>query len=304
MTHSASILRATASWNRTSRFWLAWPSMTGMREHDAAAQGDSVALAQLLADYAPVTVVAASADVIQCSLQMPAGVRTLVAASGQMPLAMQPLWLADATGALLAGVAAGAEGSRQLAEAAGVDVANLPAGWQADVIESDGEGTALVLERLAADLAGGRDEAERLLAEKLGITQVIWLRDPGSGRVPARYLAPGVVAAPLGHDANHPAFAALAANSERLRQASDRKGRRLSVVELPCPSRQRGCYSDLMVAGDLVVVPEFEEGRDSHAFDQVVAAMPAARVMAFPATHLAQPGSGLGRSVLAQPKLN
>lgn len=303
MSNSDRLLRATASWNRTSRFWLAWPQTTGARDRDAAARDDSVALAQLLSAHAPVTVVAASADVVQCSLHMPAGVMTLPADSGIL-LSAQPVWLSDGVGNVLAGIAADSRGGRQLAQAAGVDVVDLPEGWQGDLIESDGEGTALVLSRLADGLAGGRDEAERLLREKLGILQVIWLTDPGSGRVPARYLAPGVVAVPGGHDASHPAYAVLSANRDRLRLTSDRVGRTLTVLDLPCPSRQTGCYSDCMVAGDLVVVPEFEEGRDAQAFAKVVAALPDSHVIAFPATHLAGPGSGLGRTVVAQPKLN
>jgi agmatine deiminase len=157
---------------------------------------------------------------------------------------------------------------------------------------------------LAVGLDGGRPEAERLLREKLGIVTVIWLEDPGTRRVPARYLAPGIVAVPGGHDAHHPAFATLSANRDRLRVTSDRMGRSLSVIDLPCPNRTQGCYSDCMVAGDLVLVPEFEESRDAQAFAQVVAALPDARVVGFPASHLAAPGAGLGRSVLAQPKLN
>lgn len=304
MTNSDSGLRATASWNRTDRFWLAWPSSTGSRDRDQVARDDSVALAQLLSAHAPVTVVAAPADLVQCSLQMPAGVMTLPAISATPLLAEQPVWLADANGRVLAGVAQNSLSGRDLAQAAGVGVVDLPAGWLGDLIETDGEGTALALARLADGLEGGRAEAERLLRERLGIVQVIWLEDPGSGRIPARYLAPAVVAVPGGHDPNHPAFAALSANRDRLRALSDRAGRVFTVLDLPCPSRQSGCYSDCMVAGDLVVVPEFEESRDAQAFAQVVAALPDYQVMAFPATHLARPGNGLGRTVLAQPKMN
>ena len=304
MSSSDHRLRATASWTRTSRVWLAWPPTTGARDRDAAARDDSVALAHLLSAHAPVTVVAFSADVVQCSLQMPPGVMTLAVDPGAALLSSQPVWLADGAGNLLAGIASDSMTGRDLAQAAGVGVVDLPPGWQGDLIETDGEGTALVLARLADGLDGGRDEAERLLKDKLGIVQVVWLEDPGSGRVPARYLAPGVVAVPGGHDANHPAYAALSANRDRLRLTSDRVGRTLTVLDLPCPSRQKGCYSDCMVAGDLVVVPEFEESRDAQAFARVVAALPDARVIAFPATHLAAPGNGLGRTVLAQPKMN
>ena len=304
MINSDQNWRATASWNRTGRFWLAWPKSTGSRDRDGVARDDSVALAQLLAAYAPVTMVAHSADVVPCSLQMPSGVRTLAADLGSALLSAQPIWLTNGAGTVSAGIAHDSVSGRELAQAAGVGVVDLPAGWQGDLIETDGEGAALVLARLADGLEGGRSEAERLLREKLGIVTVVWLDDPGSGRVPARYLAPGIVAVPGGHDANHPAFAALSANRDRLRMTSDRGGRNLTIVDLPCPSRQKGCYSDCMVAGDLVLVPEFEESRDAQAFAQVVAALPDARVVGFPATHLAAPGAGLGRTVLAQPKLN
>lgn len=301
MTQQDFGLRATASWNRTGRFWLAWPPTTGHRPHDLTARDDSVALAQLLAAHAPVTAVAASADVVPCSQHMPAGVRTLAAAAGAALLSPQPIWLSDGNGALHAGVGADCAHGAELARAAGVDRVDLPAGWRADLLETDGEGTALVSNRLAEGMAGGRDEAERLLRSRLGILRVIWLSHPGQGRLPARYLAPAVVAVPTGAH-GHPAQAALQANRDRLRAGPDRRGRTFKVVELPCPSHPEACYSDCMVAGDLVVVPQLDKGSDLLAFDRIVAAVPTARVVAFPAAHLAWPAGRLNRAVLAQPK--
>lgn len=299
---SGATWRPTTPWSQPERFWLDWPQSTGQRATDDARRDDCVALAQMLSRLAPVTMVAGAAEVVECSLASPAGIQTLAAEPGGGFLADQPLWLADHHGGLAAGLAVDAGGSRSLARAAGVPVVDLPAGWRADCIETDGQGTALLLERLAADTEGGQAAAEALLAEQLGISRAIWLGDSGLGRVPARFVAPGVVVVPRGCPGDSAASAVLEENLRRLRASRDRVGRPLRVVDLPAPGQMAGCYADCMVGGDLVVVPQFGDGRDREARDMVAAAVPAARVVGFPATYLAPPGGGLGRRVVTQPR--
>lgn len=296
------VWRPTTPWSQPERFWLDWPKSTGRRRDDDARRGDCVALAQMLSRLAPVTMVAGAADVVECSLAMPRGIRTLAVDPTTRPMAAQPLWLADHRGGLAAGLAVDCGDSRSLAEAAGVPVVDLPAGWRADAIETDGQGTALVLDRLAGLAVDGVVGAEALLSEHLGVTRVIWLADIGLGRVPARFIAPGVVVAPRGRAGDKEQSLAAAANLRRLADARDGAGRRLTVVDLPVPGQGRGCYSDCMVGGDLVVVPQFDEVGDREARDLVAAAVPSARVIGFPATYLAPPGGGLGRRVLTQPR--
>lgn len=296
------VWRPATPWSQPERFWLDWPKATGGRRDADTRRVDCVALAQMLSRLAPVTMVADAADVVECSLAMPRGVRTLAVDPATRPMAAQPLWLADPRGGLAAGLAVDSGDSRALAEAAGVPVVDLPAGWRADAIASDGQGTALVLDRLAQFAAGGASGAEALLAEHLGVTQVIWLADIGLGRVPARFVAPGVVVAPRGRAGDDEQSVAAAENLCRLNAARDGAGRRLRVVDLPVPAQGRGCYSDCVVGGDLVVMPQFDDAYDREARDLVAMAVPAARVIGFPATYLAQPGGGLGRRVLAQPR--
>jgi len=282
-------LRLAPAWAPPARFWLAWPRGSGDDGVDDAARGDCVALADLLSLHAPVTLVADPEDVAACSLRTPPSIATLAAVRDiLLPMAGQaPLFLIDRTLHRAAAFDPGGPLAAALLEAAASPILPAPHGLAAGMIDSDGEGSAV---GAAADTVWSGVAAA--LERWAGIERIIRVDDGGTGRVAAevRFLAPGTVAIAAG-DANRAALAA----------AIDARGRRLRLVELPRPRKRPGSYTDVIIAGRLVVVPEFGDGRDGEALDRLAAALPGRIVEPFPATLLAPPGMGLGAVVAVMP---
>lgn len=287
--------RPAPAWLPPGRFWMAWPPAIGDGDHDAEARDDCLGLAELLSDYAPVSIICPPHDVAACALRSPPGVAVLAADHDGSPVRTNaPLWLMDGSRQLVAAVVT-TPLSRVMAEAAGVPVLEAPIALPM-VLETDGEGTALVAVPSVEETA----PLGRMLEQWLGLERLVWLTATGPC-LGARFFAPGIVGITMERDERHSAFAQLAVNRDILAGFVDARGRRLSLVELPTAKRQGGCYADCLLAGEWVVVPEFEDGRGNDAFAQVVAALPNRKVAAFPSSWIAPPGAGLGAAVAVVP---
>lgn len=263
--------RPAPAWRRPNRFWLVWPA----RDRGALARDDCIGLAELLSDYAAVSVLAHSEDVAECALRTPPGVSAVAHPHGGRPAgARAPLWLLDDANRVAGAVAGDDAMARVMAETAGAPLVAAPPGLADCRLDCDGEGWALAMAP-AAHRAG----LEPLLADWLGLERIVWL-DPDGESMPARFIAPGLVAA-----------------SPRALEAV--RGSGLAVVELPCPKRAGCCYADAVVAGDLVVMPAFEDRADDEAFARLGDHLPAGRVISWPATCLG--AGGLGAVVAVTP---
>lgn len=291
--------RPAPAWTKAGRFWMTWPRPSGDKDHDEAAREDLLGLAELLSDHAPVSIICPSRDVADCALRSPTGVGVLAADHDGSPLrAHSPLWLIDGDGQLAAAVVRSPL-SRVMADTAGVPLLEAPSGLPA-TLEVDGEGTALVRARSVEET--GRVSA--ILEHWLGLERLVWLTAPQQGApLGARFLAPGLVGLTMERDERHPCFAQCAVNRDILAEVIDARGRLLTLLELPSAKRKNGCYADCMVAGELVVVPEFEDGRGNDAFALVAAALPHRKVAAFPSSWIAPAGAGLGAAVAVQPAI-
>ncbi|NFV80553.1 agmatine deiminase family protein [Magnetospirillum aberrantis] len=271
--------RLAPAWSRPARFWMGWPDF----RDDQMAREDCLGLAELLADYAPVSLICSSRDAAGLALRTSSNVAALASShGGWLMRAEAPLWLVDGDGRLVAGVAFSAVG-RELVERAGVPVLEPPVGLPPG-IEGDGEGTVL-----ASVPPERRTLAETVLRDWLGVERVLWL-EGGDAAGSTRFLAPALVLLPP-----HPDLHRL------LEAARDARGRRLQLVEMPASKREGRCYADCLVAGDTVVVPDYEDGRCGEALARVSAATWGRRISAFPAAWLAPAGAGLGGVVATQP---
>jgi agmatine deiminase len=173
-------------------------------------------------------------------------------------------------------------------------------------IHVDGEGTVLTTTEVVLDPRRNpgleRDVAERLLCDYLGGERVIWLssaldHDNTGGHVDnlACFTAPGVVAALGCADRDDPQHGALQENLARLRAATDARGRRLEVVELPMPTRPEHhgrrlspSYVNFYVANGAVVLPAFGDPADEEARDVVTRLFPSRTVVQIPTLELAR----------------
>jgi len=133
-----------------------------------------------------------------------------------------------------------------------------------------------------------RRDVERVFADYLGATKVIWLGrgivgDDTHGHVDdiARFVAADTVLAaiePRRDDAN---YAPLQENLSRLRAARTLDGRRLEIVKLPMPRpvifdnrRLPASYANFYVANRLVLVPTFNDPNDRIALDILAGVFP------------------------------
>jgi agmatine deiminase len=135
---------------------------------------------------------------------------------------------------------------RHLAEAWGLRRYEAPFVLEGGAFNTDGEGTILTTEQcllFRRNYGLARRQNEELLRDWLGVDTVIWLpygllEDSGplttNGHIDdvAQFVAPGVVLAQTCAEDN-PNHHRLEANLEVLRAATDAKGRRLEVVEMP-----------------------------------------------------------------------
>ena len=255
---------APADWAVHGRCWMAWPAREALwGEGLEATQDDVVELATAIAEHEPVTVIAGPENLAEASLRFGAGISCV-------PMASDDCWLRDAGPIFLsngAGALAGLDGGfagwggriapheqdSALAAAwlAEHEIERFAAGLtlEGGAVCLDGEGTVLASEASLLDPKRNPEPdtqaIEQALKAALGAEKVIWLTgrlegDPTGGRVDnlACFARPGVVLAQVTdeqEDANHPV---LAENLERLRAATDAKGRQLEVVEIEQPRAQ------------------------------------------------------------------
>ena len=181
-------------------------------------------------------------------------------------------------------------------------------------ISVDGEGTLITTEQVMLNPNRYRDmtraDIERALHVWLGIEKVIWLgkglvEDEGTdGHVDnvVEYVAPGVVLAQTVTDTSNPNYALLRDNLERLRNATDAKGRRLEVIEmdvLPYTTSLEGAryvvpYTNAYVVNGAVIAPRVDPKDDERGFRILEQAYPGREIVPAPSTAQAVGGGGLG----------
>jgi agmatine deiminase len=181
-------------------------------------------------------------------------------------------------------------------------------------ISVDGEGTLIATEQCllhpSRNPTLAREEIENRLREHLGVETVIWIANglledhDTDGHVDnvAQFAAPGVVLAQTVDDPADPNHEPMADNAERLRRATDARGRRLEVIELGVLPRTtvRGepgvvPYVNLYVANRVVVVPTCgdDPDRDREVLARLETVYPGRDVVGVPARMLAEGGGGV-----------
>ena len=126
-----------------------------------------------------------------------------------------------------------------------------------------------------------REDLERVFAEYLGVEKVLWLErgiagDDTHGHVDdiARFVAADTVVTAVERDHQDVNYGALANNLQRLRGATDQRGQRLNIVDLPMPApvifcgrRLPASYANFYIANGLVLAPVFNDRNDRLALN-------------------------------------
>ncbi len=215
---------------------------------------------------------------------------------------------------------------RRIADAWGVRRYEAPFVLEGGAFNTDGEGTILTTEQcllFRRNHGLTRRQNEELLREWLGIDTVVWLpygllEDTGrfttNGHVDdvAQFVAPGVVLAQTCAEEN-PNFARLQANLEVLRAATDARGRRLEVVEMPVLPYVEGVgaglegvtgpgadhlmpapYVNLVFVNGGVLLPRLGAEGEAAAYARIGELVPGREVVGLPVEMSAFGGGGLG----------
>ncbi len=173
-------------------------------------------------------------------------------------------------------------------------------------IDVNGAGTLLTTEEcLLSDVQArnpdiDREALERVFADYLGVSKVIWLGrgiagDDTHGHVDdlARFVDPQTVVTVVEPDMTDENHGPLADNLERLRAATDQDGNPLRVVELPMPrplifegQRLPASYANFYIANGLVLVPTFNDPADRVALDTLAGLFPDRKVVGIHALDL------------------
>jgi agmatine deiminase len=322
-------------WAPHARCWMQWPCREPLfGEHLRAAREAYAEVAQTIAEFEPVTMIASPEHVVEASLKCGPGVSTF-----SLPLDDSwcrdsgPTFVVNARGEV-AGVAwkwnawgdkypdhqRDAQVSRAVLEHLGMRRYAAPLVLEGGAIHVDGEGTLLTTESCLLnpnrnpDL--GRAEVEELLRQYLGVRTILWLNggvedDDTDGHVDnvACFVRPGLVLALNSSDPADGNYAMLTENIERLRASTDAAGRSLEVVPIEQPRRREMAdgrrlalsYVNFYIANGGIVMPAFEDPQDRHAYDIVQRAFPDRRVMQVPATEIVFGGGGIHCITQQQP---
>ena len=315
---------------------MAWPNRAeswGGPEPMALARDAVVAAARAIGRFEPVTMLADPPLVAEASLACGGGIAVapmpmddcFVRDSGPVFVVGRDGrvagvdWGFDGYGGLEPSFAKDAALAGHLLDDLGLARYEAPMVLEGGAILADGEGTLIASESVLLDERrnGGRDRkaVEAVLADHLGVHRVIWLaggleNDTTRGHVTliAAFARPGVVLAQSTADTNDVNHPMLSDNVERLRKATDARGRVLDVVPVPQPPPRRRegrrmplSYLNLYVANGAVAVPTFDDPLDDQALQAIKAAFGDREVVRQPALDLFASGVGLTAITLPVP---
>jgi agmatine deiminase len=324
-----------AEWARHDRCWMAWPCRPELwGERMAAAHQAYAEIAQAIAEFEPVTMIARPDLTAEASLHCGQGISVL-------PLDYDDSWIRD-TGPTfvrdpqgqLAGVdwrfngygeaaphyANDARLAEAICERLKIPRFAAPIVLEGGALHVDGEGTCLACAASVLEPKRnpglGRAQLESALADHLGVTKVIWLErglvgDPTGGHLDnlACFARPGVVIALTSRDEADENHAILLDNLARLRSATDAQGRTLEVIEVEQPAAQRHAdgrrlstsYVNFYLANGAVIMPMFDDRMDEPACKAITAAFPDRRVIQLDASDLVYGGGGIHCITQQQP---
>ncbi|WP_405789572.1 agmatine deiminase family protein [Streptomyces sp. NBC_01367] len=343
--NGTATLRMPAETDRHVRTYMAWPALSSVWGSGlAAVRRDIAEVAHAISRYEPVVVLARPGQVAEARYQCGLGAYYGIQVVG---IPNDDLWIRDfgptfvvAPGAV-AGVdtnfngwgKAGTKYAQPFANDAAAartllaeyEVNRIRAGFvgEGGSLETDGEGTLLatVSSMVNANRNPGMGQAqvEQAMKTALGIDKVIWVPGLAGEDITdchidclARFVAPGrVILDKPGPVADKKWVAVYEETKRALQSATDARGRRLSITELPGPDRReitgRGdeflsSYTNYYTANGAVIAPRFGDGyADGVAYAILQAAYPGYRVEQLRIDGIASGGGGIHCATQSHP---
>jgi len=248
-------------WAPHARCWMQWPCREPLfGKHLQAARDAYAEVAQTIAEFEPVTMIASPEHMVEASLKCGPGVSTF-------PLPLDDSWCRDSGPTFVVNAAGEVAGidwkwnawgnkypdhqrdaavARSVLEHLSMRRYAAPLVLEGGAIHVDGEGTLLTTEECLLDPNRNphldKGQLEILLHEYLGVTSVIWLGkgvidDETNGHVDnlCCFARPGEVVLTWTDNKRDPQYKVSVDAYERLMGARDAQGRRLKVHKLVQP---------------------------------------------------------------------
>ncbi|MFD9845666.1 agmatine deiminase family protein [Streptomyces parvus] len=284
--------RFGAEWDSHARTFMSWPALESVWGEDLPYVREDIArIARAIAEYEYV-VMMARPD------QRKAAQRACGSQVEVIPLAVDDMWARDTVpvfveeGGEVVGVDFNFNGwgdkqehtndarvARTLLSKYRIPRVEAPLVAEGGSFETDGEGTLLITESSIVNENRNpglsRDDIEADLIETLGVEKVVWLKgvrgqDITDAHVDSlvRFTAPGVVLLDQAFPGTPPDSWSRAADQARevMSRATDARGRRFEIIDLPQPDLDRitgegddfvSTYANFYVANDSVFMPRF-----------------------------------------------
>ncbi|GAA0441660.1 agmatine deiminase family protein [Streptomyces sp. NPDC046215] len=289
--------RFGAEWESHARTFMSWPALRRVWTLDLRAVREDIArVARAVAEYEYVVMLARPGQ--QAAAQRACGSQVEV-----IPLPVDDLWARDTVPVFVeeSGRAVGVDfhfngwGNKQKKHDSDARVGRsllpryriprsaAPLVAEGGCFETDGQGTLLVTESSVVNdnrnPGKSRETIETELKEALGVKKVIWFagvrgQDITDAHVDSlvRFAAPGVVLLDKAFPGAPADVWSRSADQARsvLTQATDARGKRLEVIDLPQPDPDRitgtgddfvSSYANFYVANGAVFMPEFGDQR-------------------------------------------
>ena len=333
-----------AEWQPHDGCWMAWPHRPdNWREWAAPAQRAFAAVAAAIAVAEPVTVAAGAAQLERARELLDPAIRVLEIPSDDAWMRdIGPTFLLDGTGrrrgvdwrfnawgGLYEDWRQDEALARRVLEIEAADCYRAPLVLEGGSFHVDGEGTVLTTEECLLNPNRNPDltraEIERLLCEYLGAEKVIWLGrglpgDETDGHVDnlACFVAPGVVLLTDTEQSSGPLAEVCADARERLRSATDARGRSLEVIPIHAPGplaiepheaagvvgvegthprlagdAMAASYVNFYPANGRVVYPLLDPARDEAAAEVLAGCFPGREVVGVPGREILLGGGNI-----------
>jgi agmatine deiminase len=328
-TPRATGLAMPAEWVEHERTLMAWPTRVELwGDALARARRDYATVARAVAAFEPVLMVAPWGARAEVRRRCGRGVDVL-----ELPI--DDSWMRDSGPVFVTGAGGRRAGvdfrfngwggkflpwdrddalPRALLDHLDIDRFAAPFVLEGGSICVDGEGTLITTEQCLLNPNRNpeleRAQIEALLADYLGAETVIWLPhglaedNDTDGHVDniAAFVEPGRVLLQTVADVASPNYEPLQENLERLRGATDARGRRIEVVELDVlPASEvrggPGCvpYTNLYLANGAAIVPVSgdDQDRDEQVLAMLASLFASREVVPVPGKMLAEGGGGV-----------
>jgi agmatine deiminase len=333
-TAGSSGFHMPAEWDEHERCWMAWPCRADFWGQGlGAAQKNYAGVANAIAEFEPVTMLAPPADVENCRSQCSGKITVL-------PVALDDSWLRDSgpnfvrneAGKLAASIfhfnawggkhkpwGKDAAIGHRIAEYLGIPTFTSTIYMEGGGINVDGAGSVLATEQNVLhenrNPRLGKDEAGDILCNALGGEKVVWLPgDPEDtetdGHVDgiACFLEAGKVLVEICPAKGTARYDNMQANLEAVRSATDANGQafEIEIIEEAYEADRQSeifasSYINFYIANDAIVMPEFGIDRDQDARDTLARLFPEREIVQVNISAVAVGGGGIHCITQQQP---